>query len=768
MIYKIDIIKNIEGWIIIKNLFLAKSNKGGVDSETIQEHTDKLLVEFDNFKKMYPNLKNVNWEILRIACIYHDLGKMNTKMQIKLGSSLKDTLNEIEEIPHGYLSPAFLPKKYLKSIFSTDELKILYQSIYYHHTRPELNNNDDLIRTIKEDLSKYIDYFEYDKLLPFEGLHSSFRRYVPLNNKESRICMNDGDIFYKYIMTKGLLNKIDYSASAGIPIEKKNDDLLEKTINSITSKGFDLNELQEYMLENQNENNIIVASTGIGKTEAALLWIGNNKGFFTLPLKVSINAIYDRIIDSSKIGFDKENTGLLHSDTYAEYLNRSDNFMIDESYMAQTKQLGLPLTVCTLDQLVDFIFKYPGFEIKLATLSYSKLIIDEIQMYSPEMIAYLLLALKYISDMGGNFSIVTATLPTIIIDFLKELGVDFKMPSKPFIKKDSNTNEYQVRHKIKMKESRLNVNDILSSGYDSKKILVIANTVKEAQRIYIELKNILGNDFNLNLLHSRFIKKDRKEKENAIFSMGQLNNKDTGIWVTTQIVEASLDIDFDVLYTELSEVSGLFQRMGRVYRNRNLLNGITNIYIYYGNNEEYPSGVKKDNFSIVDFDIFKLSKKTLLKYDNKVLDEFNKMNIVSEIYSKEKIKDTNYYNTIKSTIEYCKDIPDYDFDKSDVKLREIYTESFIPKCVYIDNQDYLEELHAMFKNSKSKSERQLIKNKIKEYTVSWDYYRTMKANCYHSIQLSKYEKIRILDFEYDSEVGIHDKKSEFNSDEQFL
>ena len=256
-----------------KNKFLAKSMDKNSQEETIQEHTDKLLKEFEALNALYPNLHNLNWDILKIACIYHDLGKMNTKMQIKLGSKLKDEL-DIEEIPHGYLSPAFLPQKYLKSIFTKEDLKILYQSIYYHHTRPQLECNDDLIRTIEEDLSKYIKDFKYDKLLPFEKLYTSYRRYVPLHE---RISTSEKEVFYQYIMTKGLLNRIDYSASAGIPVEMKNYNLHEKTMQSIIGKGFALNDLQKYMLENQNENNVIIASTGIGKTEGALLWIVNNK-----------------------------------------------------------------------------------------------------------------------------------------------------------------------------------------------------------------------------------------------------------------------------------------------------------------------------------------------------------------------------------------------------------------------------------------------------------------------------------------------------------
>ena len=61
------------------------------------------------------------------------------------------------------------------------------------------------------------------------------------------------------------------------------------------NSNIEWNNLQKYMLKNQNKNVIAVAQTGMGKTEAGLLWIGDNKGFFTLPLKTAINAIYNRI-----------------------------------------------------------------------------------------------------------------------------------------------------------------------------------------------------------------------------------------------------------------------------------------------------------------------------------------------------------------------------------------------------------------------------------------------------------------------------------------
>jgi len=78
--------------------FLAKTKPY---KEDIQEHTDILLKNYEILKELYPNLY-IDWELLFLACIYHDLGKMNHKFQKKLrGFSNED------EIPHGYRQDFF-------------------------------------------------------------------------------------------------------------------------------------------------------------------------------------------------------------------------------------------------------------------------------------------------------------------------------------------------------------------------------------------------------------------------------------------------------------------------------------------------------------------------------------------------------------------------------------------------------------------------------------------------------------------------------------
>ncbi len=79
----------------MKNLFLAKTK----NQETIMQHTDKLLWKYYQIRALYPNIPNLNWELLKTACIYHDLGKMNVKFQNKIMSKLNEEGARYELLP---------------------------------------------------------------------------------------------------------------------------------------------------------------------------------------------------------------------------------------------------------------------------------------------------------------------------------------------------------------------------------------------------------------------------------------------------------------------------------------------------------------------------------------------------------------------------------------------------------------------------------------------------------------------------------------------
>lgn len=727
-------------------MFIAKTYPS---EESIQEHTDKLLENLEILRSTCGDRLDINWDMLELACIAHDLGKVNRGFQNRLKG--KKLSGDMEDIPHGYLSILFLDCKEIKKRYGLKnrEVSVLVNVVAFHHKRERLNTAmKKRILAYEDRLREDARDFTYDKFEKLGGDISVMSLNFVNEDPLSELLLPYSNI---YIIQKGLLNKIDYAASGGYRVEYENDFLLDslEEYRKRCWNGGDYNALQKYMLENQDENIIAIAETGYGKTEAGLLWIGDNKGFFTLPLKSAINQNYKRITEEIVRDRIDERVGLLHSDGLAEYM-ANNNDSLDEGlldYKDITDGLSMPLTICTIDQIFDFVYKYVGFERKLATLAYSKVVIDEIQMYSPDLVAYIIIALAKITEFGGSFSIITATFPPFIESLLEREGIGFKMP-EPYLKED------RIRHSIKIIEDRLDGEDILRH-YDNNKVLVIVNTLRELDRLYEEIKE-KRPDVRVELFHSGFIKKDRREKENNIVDFGSRENKESGIWISTQVAEASLDIDFDLLLTELSDLSGLFQRMGRCYRNRTLDKDY-NIYIYDGG-DKTTSGVNV----FIDKDIFRLSKEELRKRGDGPLGEAEKIDLINRVYSLENIGETDYYKEIVDTIDYINSVRYEEFKKSDVTkyFRNINSIDIVPAKVYEDNKDYIDQLLAILKDKNiSYIERKEARVRLDEYKLSIAY-RNYNRDMAEELEINTYESLRILDCEYSKDRGIVYKKNE--------
>lgn len=747
----------------MKNNYLAKSNK-----ETILEHTEKLIKNFKILTDIYSNL-NVNKELLLLSCIYHDLGKININFQKNI-----ENLNSsnYSGIMHGLLSLSFINVEKLLLEFEISDIKALIYSVALHHERDfsqitkknysveieKMNSEVKNFNFVLEKLEKLFFEISGKKIKLFPDIFND-EKLKKLPSKfyklgERPYSMNDYEIFKKFVMLKGLLNRIDYASSAYIEIEKKNNFLEEELENFKKKlKIFEWNKMQQFMVENRKRNVILKAQTGLGKTEAALLWIGNSKGFFTLPLRSATNSIFERLTNQIISTENKRKIGLLHSnfkDAYIENCGGNESEIL--KYITSTRQFSLAITICTIDQLFDFVFKAAGFEMKLATLSYSKIVIDEIQMYSPELTGYLLFGLKQITEFGGKFSVITATFPPVLSYFLKKLKINF-IESENFI-------EDKIRHSVKVLDEEMSAEfiDKIYQKNKNLKILVVCNTIKKANEIYEKLNET--KNVNINLIHSRFINSDRKKKDKEIFEFA--SSTESGIWIGTQVIEASLDIDFDVLITELSDLNGLFQRMGRCYRKREFdkKTGEYNCFVF----SKRCSGTFGE-YSIVDKEIHKKSKEALNE-TNGLLDESHKIELIEKTYSYESLKNTKYFETIEKTINFLDNLlSEYSMTgrEAQKKLRNIFNEDIIPLKIFEENKEKIlkskEMINQKFENLNEEAKKKKIIEKIKakevieNFKVSVPAY-LLKDRKTEFFQLSDYETLKIVNCKYTYEKGV--------------
>lgn len=732
--------------------------------ESLEAHTKTLLRELERIKTFYGDyiiekvpekLKNYFWNALELVCKSHDLGKIHTPFQNAIRKKLKLELlpvsKDIKEIPHNLLSAAFLSdlvREYPKEIQD-----VIFKSVAFHHNRGAEDIQDDrwkdVVNSIEKDLKPNINRLSemkhfFDEKIP--EVKTNFR------NKLISILKDDYQIFF--VLLKGIFHRIDYSASAQLDVEIKplsNQSLFVTSY--LISRGIKESEIWQKKIAENYINDCIVfqASTGIGKTEFSLYWLGNGKGFYTLPVRTSVNAMYERLKET----FNTQDIGLLHSDNFfyaiEEFLNTNelnneinDGFKQSLTRMDLSKQLAMPITVSTADQLFTSVFKYKGYEKIYATLAYSKIIIDEIQSYDPDMVAVILKGLEDIYKLGGKFCIVTATLPEIYLKYIEENIPSIKIlpPKLGNIKK----------HKIQLLSNSIIDNDtinIIQKAYEKyDKVLIIVNTIKRSQELY----EILKDKFKVTLLHSGFIYKDRRKREskkedNSIFNLPK------GIWITTQLSEVSLDIDFPVMITEISTIDSQVQRWGRVNRQAKFdyNDKEPNVYIC-----QDASGLVNSlgKSLIYDKDLIKFTTSVIQNYDNALISQQDEYEMIQKVFSDKNFSNTNYFKKFNQSLKLIKELNFTTETKSEAQklFRKFVNINVIPYTVYIENELRINEAVKLLSTKNNKEELLDALYTIKLYTLSLPVWIKNKVNLN---LLEGTNDVYIANINYSSEVGIN-------------
>ena len=722
--------------------------------KTLKEHHKDIVTCAEMFFLEYGEYFTEKEKKLVVeACRIHDLGKVNLVFQAmicpKLAEKFHIDVRKTQQIPHGFLSAVTISLDEfddLSELFSDKDFGPFITAVYYHHDREDHYNSPAIRKYAEKYYMKQIEEYLNRKIRKLNC--SNLDDLLFRNNVYTGKYIPDSNAWKEYLLIKGLLNKFDYTVSAGYENAESAIDLHEKKLVKNIEKflnGKELRPAQKFMKMNRDKNLIVIAPTGSGKTEASLLWMNGEKSFYTLPLKVSSNAIYLRI----KENYEYKDVALLHSDAMAVYLREyNGNEDIGEKY-ERSKMLSQPLTVCTVDQLFRFVYRALGTEIFAATLKYSKLVLDEIQAYEPRVIATIIYGLKMIQEMGGKFAIITATFPPVLKYFMEQYGL---VEGKQYIFKDFTGKEYQVekypRHKVEIRHSEMNLDEIRLRG-KNRKVLVICNTVSKAQKLY---KKLEGE--NVWLLHSKYIRRDRAFLERKI--MGFSESGESGIWITTQIVEASLDIDFDILYTEMCTADSLLQRMGRCNRKGRYCPNEANIVVF-DNRNGVSEGKRR---SVYEDKLYDRSLELLSKYEHILFSEDKKTAYMNEVYSVDGVKETIYFENIQKDLKLFSEIHPTEYSADEAEVRDIRSVTIVPENVYVENQNLFEYgVEFLKKPNMSREARSLIKSKLENLTLSLNLYQKFPAEVDRTTMgLSENRKITDIhraqyNYEFDIESG---------------
>lgn len=365
--------------------------------------------------------------------------------------------------------------------------------------------------------------------------------------------------------------------------------------------GFGANDMQQKALSVITKPGVYVieAPMGLGKTEAALacsyelLQSSQASGlYFALPTQLTSNRIHLRVSEFvKKITQNSDNTRLAHANAWLEnvyYQPRPVQTLIKQpngdattsrDWFASAKRALLAnFGVGTIDQALMSVVAVKHFFVRRFALAGKVVIIDEVHSYDHFTGTLINCLCHELQKLGCTIIILSATLlPEVRNELLDVQEEKIQNDCYPLITGKSTEGGLiplqgskpkplpSVRRIFKSVEELFT--DALGAASQGARVLWVCNTVNNAQEVFRELKQ-QDNGFEVGLLHSRFPHFIRmRQEEHWMERLGKRDASESGcILVSTQIVEQSVDIDSDVLISELAPMDMLLQRIGRLWR----------------------------------------------------------------------------------------------------------------------------------------------------------------------------------------------------------
>lgn len=355
---------------------------------------------------------------------------------------------------------------------------------------------------------------------------------------------------------------------------------------------------------------VIEAPTGSGKTEEALAiaseWLAHGKAdsiLFALPTQATANSMFDRLQNiAPKLFAGDSNVVLAHGKSkfnkgFKQLLENGRNINGEgnegllqcSEWLSTSKKRAFfgQIGVCTIDQVLIGALPIRHNFVRTFGVGRSVLIVDEVHAYDSYMNELLDKVLKEQKECNGPTILLSATLPikrrkeliekwtgkkqeTLSLEYPLSTFADVNgifCEQTPDDKEEEKKVFFESHRTIDALPDDNLLEEIVEYAKKGFAVAVICNLVADAQNTWERIKRIAG-PLHVDLFHSRYSFYDREKIEIDVISRyGKGREEGKGaIIVATQVVEQSLDLDFDFMVTQICPVELLFQRLGRLYR----------------------------------------------------------------------------------------------------------------------------------------------------------------------------------------------------------
>jgi CRISPR-associated endonuclease/helicase Cas3 len=366
---------------------------------------------------------------------------------------------------------------------------------------------------------------------------------------------------------------------------------------------------------------VIESPMGEGKTEAAMFLadtfnanLGQRGIYFALPTQATSNQMFGRVEKFLTNRFEKGSINLQlqhgHSSLSAEFGTLKKNFqniqgvyeecsggdcvphvVAAEWFTYRKRGLLAPFGVGTIDQALMAVLQTKHVFVRLFGLAHKTIIIDEVHAYDAYMSTLLERLLEWLAALGSPVILLSATLPKNRRDALiqayqrgleitesscegedKYPRISYATDSMIKVRNIDVSTKTQTLHIERIDKNF--VENLKAKLKDGGCVAIICNTVGRSQEIYDQLSNDNFFADKIDLLHSRFRFCDRETREKRVLERfgkpddnGESPNRPKcAVLIATQIIEQSLDIDFDLMISDLAPIDLLLQRAGRLFR----------------------------------------------------------------------------------------------------------------------------------------------------------------------------------------------------------